>query len=358
MSGWLLYGAYGFSGTLIAEEAVRRGHQPVLAGRDEKRLAALAERLNLDYVAFDLDNLNRMMQIVRDYDLVFHAAGPHLYTSDPMIRACTPTGTHYLDITGEIPVFENSYGYDEAARQAGCVVVSGVGFDVVPTNCLAQYVADQVPGATRLEIAVEGLTSISAGTAKTGLASGATGGWIRRNRVLTPYPLGAGATQVPFSNGMRTAMPIPWGDLAASYRSTNVPNITTYFLVQPWLPTVARVMTPIGQVLLSVGVVRGALGKAAEMMFKGPSDTQRQTMRSYVWARATDDAGHSAEAWLETVEPYQFTALAGVQAVERTLADNPVGALAPAQAFGADFVLDVEGTWRFDRLEEASQQRN
>ena len=350
MSAWLLYGAYGFSGALIAEEAVRRGHQPVLAGRDESRLVALAERLELDYRVFDLDNLNRMTQIVRDYDLVFHAAGPHLYTSDPMIRACTLTGAHYLDITGEIPVFENSYVYDKAARQAGCAVISGAGFDVVPTNCLAQYVAAQVPEATRLEIAVEGLTQISAGTARTGLASGAAGGWIRQHGVLTPHPLGAGATKVRFSNGTRTAMPIPWGDLSASYRSTGIENITTYFAVPSWLPVVARVTTPLGQVLLSSGWVRDALGKVAEVMFRGPDENQRQTMRSYVWARAGDDDGHSVEAWLETAEPYRFTALAGVRAVERALADNPIGALAPAQAFGADFVLDIDDTRRLDTV--------
>lgn len=352
MSMWLLYGAYGFSGTLIAEEAVRQGHRPVLAGRGETRLAALAARLNLDYRVFDLDNLNHMAQVVRDFDLVFQAAGPHLYTSDPMIRACTLTGAHYLDITGEIPVFENSYVYDEAAKQTNCAVICGMGFDVVPSNCLAQYVAEQVPGATRLEIAIAGLTQVGAGTVKTGLATGAAGGWIRRNGVLTPYPLGAGAKPVLFSSGSHIAMPIPWGDLSASYRSTGIGNITTYFAVPSWLSPVARITTPLGQVLLSSRLVRGALGKVADLVFKGPDEHQRQTLRSSLWARATDDAGHSAEAWLETVEPYRFTALAGVRAVERTLAEHPTGALTPAQAFGADFVLDIDSTQRLDTLEE------
>jgi short subunit dehydrogenase-like uncharacterized protein len=269
-----------------------------------------------------------------------------------MIRACTLTGTHYLDITGEIPVFENSYVYDEAAKQSGCAVICGVGFDVVPTNCLAQYVADQIPEATRLEIAVDGLTKISSGTAKTSIAGGSTGGWIRRNGTLTAYPLGAGAKAIRFSHGTFTAMPIPWGDLSVSYRSTQIPNITTYMRFQAYVPPLARVFTPIGQVLLSIGVVRAGLSKAAEIMFSGPSKNLQATQRSYMWSRATDDAGNSAEAWLETSEPYRFTALACVQAVERTLADHPVGALAPAQAFGADFVLEIDGVQRTDTLTE------
>ena len=345
---WMLYGAYGFSGTLIAEEAVRRGHHPLLAGRDESKLKPLAARLGLDYRVFALDG--PIAPHLEDVDLVFHAAGPHLFTSDPMIRACTLTGTHYLDITGEIPVFENSYTHDEAAQQAGCAIVCGVGFDVVPTNCLAQYVADQVPGAAHLEIAVNGMTHISSGTAKTSIAAGSTGGWIRKDGTLTPYPLGAGMKKLRFSHGERSAMPVPWGDLAASYRSTGIPNITAYMVFPGYVAPLARITAPIGQALLSSKRVRAGLNKLAEILFKGPSEAHRTQSKAYMWAQASDGNGHSAGAWLETPEPYQLTALAGVRAVERTLADNPAGALAPAQAFGADFVLDIEGVRRFDTI--------
>lgn len=349
---WMLYGAYGFSGRLIAEEAVRRGHRPLLAGRDETKLRTLADRLGLDYRVFDLDHLGQMAKALDDVDLVLHAAGPHLFTSDPMIRACTLTGTHYLDITGEIPVFENSYIYDEAAKQGGCAVICGVGFDVVPTNCLAQHVAGQIPQATHLEIAVDGLTQIGSGTAKTAIAGGSTGGWIRRNGTLTALPLGAGAKQIRFSHGEFTAMPIPWGDLSASYHSTGIPNITAYMRFPAYVPPLARIAAPIGQVLLSVGIVRAALSRAAEVLFRGPSEHRQQTQRAYMWARASDAQGNSAQAWLETPEPYRFTALAAVQAVERTLLDHPSGALAPAQAFGADFVLEIDGVQRYDALTE------
>ena len=44
---WLLYGASGYTGRMIAEEAVRRGHRPVLAGRSAERVRPLAESLGL-----------------------------------------------------------------------------------------------------------------------------------------------------------------------------------------------------------------------------------------------------------------------------------------------------------------------
>ncbi len=347
---WLLYGATGFTGTLLAEYAVEQGMQPVLAGRSEEKLQSLATRLGLEYRVFGLDNLTNLNENIRDFDLVFHAAGPFVDTADRMMQACTLSGTHYLDITGEIVVFERGAVYDAVARQNNCAVISGVGFDVVPTNCLAQYVADQLPDATHLEIAVDGLTRISAGTARTGVVNGASGGWIRRNGKLIPYPLGSGAKMVQFSHGERHTMPIPWGDLATAYRSTGIPNIITYMAFPPHIITLSRFGGPIGQFLLAIGPVRSLLSALTPLLFKGPDAEQREQFRAYMWAQATNEAGQQAQAWLETPEPYVFTALAGLLAVERTLAENPTGVLTPAEAFGADFPLAIAGVQRYDHL--------
>jgi short subunit dehydrogenase-like uncharacterized protein len=349
---WMLYGATGFTGQLLIEAAVARGHRPLLAGRSADKLAPLAERYGLTYRAFGLDDLDSVVRGIRDMALVLHAAGPLVLTSPPMLRACTLAGVHYLDITGEIPVFEGSMAYDQAARQRGIAVIPGVGFDVVPSTCLAQYVADQVPGAVHLDIAIHGLTRASAGTARTAVVMGSSGGWIRRQGQLRPYPLGAGARRLRFPDGEKTIMPIPWGDLSTAYRSTGIPNVTTYFVVPAYLPPLALVGAPIGQVLLSLPPTRALLSQAVGVLFKGPNPVERETLRALLWAKAADDDGHSVEAWLETVEPYRFTALAGVRAVERTLADQPTGTLTPAQAFGADFVLEIDGSRRWDHLPE------
>jgi hypothetical protein len=55
---------------------------------------------------------------------------------------------------------------------------------------------------------------------------------------------------------------------------------------------------------------------------------------------------------METAEGYCFTALSAVACVERTLAERPTGALTPAGAFGADLALVVEGSLRYDSLED------
>ena len=135
---WLLYGAYGYTGELIAEEAIARGHRPVLAGRSQKKLAPLAAKLGLDMRVFDLRNEMEVAEHIAEFDLVFHAAGPFIHTSLPMVRACLRTQTHYVDITGEVPVFEQNFGFDAEAQAASIAIVSGAGFDVVPSDCLAK----------------------------------------------------------------------------------------------------------------------------------------------------------------------------------------------------------------------------
>jgi short subunit dehydrogenase-like uncharacterized protein len=283
--------------------------------------------------------------------LVVHAAGPFVRTSEPMVQACLTAGAHYLDITGEIPVFENTFRHDEEAKKRGVTLMSGVGFDVVPTDCLARYVAEQVPGATELDIAIAAISGASAGTTKSSLEMLPSGGRVRRGGHLRPWPLGKGARQVRFSDRERTVMPIPWGDLVTAWHTTGIPNITTYMSMKPSAVRALRVAFPVLQRVLAVDGVRQRLMRLVESKVQGPNAEQRERGRSYLWAQAQAPDGRQAQAWLETAEGYALTALTTVRAVEEVLARSPRGALTPAQAFGADFILSIEGSRRRDALD-------
>jgi len=343
---WMIYGAYGYTGRLVAMEAVRRGQRPLLAGRSAEKLAPLAERLGLDWIAVDLADQAALQKAIGRVELVYHAAGPFVRTSAPMIDACLATGAHYLDLTGEIPVFQATFARDEAARRAGVALISGVGFDVVPSDCLAVYVAAQVPGALQLDIAMTYLTRPSAGTARSMLELLPQGGWVRRAGRLLPWPLGAGATRVHFPIGDRTVLPVPLADLETAYRSTGIPSITTYLALSSLARPLASLVAPLAGRLLSIGALRNGAGWLIDRTMRGPDVGMRARERTYVWARACHPQGASAECWLITPEPYQFTALVALNCVERVLNDRPSGALTPAQAFGADFVLGVPGVLR------------
>lgn len=354
----LIYGAYGYTGTLIAEEALRRGHKPVLAGRDEKKVRALGKKLELEARPFPLEDPGAVREALRDVKLVLHAAGPFIRTAAPMLEACLDAGAHYLDITGELPVFQRSFAADEQARKRGIAVMSGVGFDVVPSDCLANFVASKVPDATHLEIAINGTGGISSGTAKSALEHASGGTQVRRDAKLTTWPIGKGTRDVQFGpNRTRTVMPISWGDLETAHRSTGVPNITTLMSVPRDFGKVLKMGWPFGFViepalrqLLARTPVKAMLVRAIEQRVKGPDAETREKARSYVWARAANEQGQSAEAWLETVEAYRLTAETAVRAAERVLEGGIVGAQTPAQAFGADFILEIEGTQRHEMV--------
>ena len=72
----LLYGATGYTGQLIAEYAGQYGLQPILAGRSEEKVKALAVRWSLPWRAADLNNPAELDAMLKGVTVVLHAAGP------------------------------------------------------------------------------------------------------------------------------------------------------------------------------------------------------------------------------------------------------------------------------------------
>lgn len=347
---WMIYGANGYTGSLLAEEAVRRGHRPVLAGRNGDKIKPLAERLGLEVREASLDDPARLRAIVGDVGLVLHAAGPFAATSAAMLDACLDTRASYLDVSGEVAVLEHTLSLDTRAQERGVALVSAVGFDVVPTDCLARYLVERMPDATALEIAIDLGASPSPGTAKATVASLAAGAMLRERGALRPVGKTRLRKRVRFARGTRRVVPVSWGDLATAYRTTGVADIATYMALPRGMGWLAAVTMPLVQRLLRRERRRERAVRWIDRNVRGPDANARQRRRSHAWVRARNAAGDSTEAWLETLEGYQFTLEAAVRAVEELQARKPVGALTPARALGTDFVLSIPTTRRFDAL--------
>ncbi len=360
MSTWMIYGATGYTGRLLVEEAVIRGYNPIIAGRSGIKLKALADEYGLDYAVFDLDNPNIIAKHLRQHDvsLVLHVAGPFVYTAKPMVTACLEVGAHYLDITGEISVYESLFVLDEQAKNAGIVILPGVGFDIVPSDCLCKYVSAQCPDATQLEVVISALNitqddfGISAGTLKSFIEMLPSGGRIRRNGKLQPIEIGKLTRKVTMPHGEFSAIAIPWGDVSTAYRTTGIPNITAYMVAPQNQIMALQVMGYPLQWMLKIDPLRGWMSQQIDRFISGPTENTRMTGKTYVYARAQTEDNYLSEAWLECVEGYRFTALSAILAVERVLSGKFAGALTPAGAFGADFVLDIDGSYRYDVLPE------
>ncbi|REJ76779.1 MAG: saccharopine dehydrogenase [Acidobacteria bacterium] len=348
----MIYGAYGYSGELIAREAVARGLEPILAGRRPEPLDALAHELGCESRPFQLDTGPIVERRLEDVAVVLHCAGPFSTTFRPMVEGCLAARTHYLDITGEIDVLESLARRDAAAREAGVVLLPAVGFDVVPTDCLAVFLAEQLPDADRLEIAIQALGRLSRGTTRTMIENLGRPGRVRRGGALVDAALLEHTRRVDFGDGERDCVAIPWGDLATAYRSTGIGDITVYAAMSGRQRFGLRLASWFGW-LLGSRPVQAFLKSRVDP--GGPSEQQRSAGRSTVWARVERQDGEAREALLTGPEGYAWTTRLAVDAAERVLAAHRAGdgSLAtgfqtPGKLFGADFVLG-EGVERRGR---------
>lgn len=338
---WMIYGANGYTGELAAEKAVANGHTPVLAGRSEARIKPIADRLNLDYTAFDLNDFSAATLALAGVDLVLHCAGPFSATSTPMVDACLKSRTHYLDITGEIAVFEAIHARTEEAKAAGVALVPGAGFDVVPSDCLAALLAAEMPDATHLELAFSGEGGISPGSAKTMVEMLANGGRERINGKITKVGNGRDQKNIRFSNGARWCMSIPWGDVSTAWYSTGIPNIRVYTAVPRGAAFTTRLMSPF-MAITKLDSVQRYLKKQIENKIKGPDEKVRDTAEMNLWGKVTNAQGESKEAFLDVAEGYGFTVMASLEMARRILRDGvESGSQTPSMAFGGGFVTEL-----------------
>lgn len=340
----MLYGANGYTGRLIAREAVARGQRPLLAGRNRAAVEQLAAELSCPSLVLDLDDAKRLADAASSVRAVLHCAGPFSTTSAPMREACLAGGAHYLDITGEIDVIEAAAACDERARRAEIVMMPAVGFDVVPSDCLAATLAAELPTATHLELAFTGDGGLSPGTAKTAVEGLSQGGRARIDGHLVRVPVAWKTRDVPFERGRRTAVTIPWGDLASAWHTTGIPNIETYLAMpKAQITRIRRVRWLLP--LAGVGFVQQFLKGMIERRVHGPDAAELADSRSSLWGRVRDDAGREVEATLETLGGYPLTVAASLATLDRILGGGvPAGFQTPARALGKDFILEMPDT--------------
>ena len=340
---WLLYGSYGYTGQLVTRVAREKGLEPILAGRDPARTAEAARSLGLEHRSFALDDRGATEDALADVDLVLSTAGPFSRTFEPLAAACLERGCHYLDVTGELEVFEAAYGLARRAREAGVVLLPGVGFDVVASDCAAVRAAGGLERPTRLDLAIHGTGGVSRGTLLSVLEGLSRPAKLRRDGRIVDVPHGSLARTVPFADGDRRAVCIPWGDVSTAYRSTGVPNVRVFMTVPGWAAAWAGLLSRILR-------LPGALAAASfvvKRLVGGPRPEEQEEAEGRIWCEARDEEGAASRCEIVTPGTYLFTAESAVAAVVRflegRLEGRPSGFHTPTTAFGAGFVDEIPG---------------
>lgn len=341
----LLYGANGYTGGLIAKYAAQYGLNAILAGRKKEAIKSLADQLNLSYRIFDLSETTKVIAALQEVKVVLHAAGPFSDTARQMIDACLQTGTHYLDINGDISVFELIKSWDAVAKGKNIMLLPGVGFDVVPTDCMGLHLKNKLPDATHLKLAFASIGGgVSHGTAMTIVNKLGEGGAARENHKIVKKPLGQKGMWVDFGEKKLFVMSIPWGDVSTAHFTTGIPDIEAYTAVKPVAYKLLK-WQKLFNWLLRTQVVKNIIRKKIKSRPAGPDDEMRNKARSLVWGEARNAKGQMVTGLFSCADGYTLTALSSLVIAKKVLDGNfKTGYQTPAACYGEDLVMEIPGT--------------
>lgn len=345
---WMIYGANGYTGELIARTAVDQGLKPILGGRNKEKINTLASELGLESRVFTLNEPLNVQAGLSGIDLVLHCAGPFSETSAPMIEGCISARIHYLDITGEIGVFEHAHAQTKRAQEAGVIICSGVGFDVIPTDCVALKLKELLPDATHLSLGFDSDSGISPGTFKTMLQGLSSGSAERKNGIITEFPMGTKHQFIDFGRGFRSAMAIPWGDVSTAFYTTGIPNINTWIPMPSYKIIGARSINWL-KPILAKPLLQKALKTWVDNSITGPTEEARKNSPAYIWGEATNEDGEKKTVRIQTANVYDLTVFGALAVTTRLLeTDLPGGgSYTPAALFGAALIEQLPGSGTF-----------
>ena len=335
----LLYGATGYTGARLAKRLAADGIDVMLAGRDGRNVAALARRLKLPWQELGLEDPARLDAALSACGVVLHAAGPFLQTAEPMMRAALRSGTHYLDLAGEWPVFERARQLDGEARRAGVMLLPGIGFTIVVSDCLLAMLSRHHPDLTLLRLAISMPDEISGGTLRSMLGLTSPHVMVRRRGRLTPLPVGSLCHGFDFGEGTRRAMAVNWPDVVTAEFTTGVSTIETYAEVN-WSGELLYRMSAIAAPLLSVPLVNDTLGIVSGLVPSSSSSSGcRESSGFVVVAEAVDPWRRTFSLRVRTRDGYTVTMDTASLVLQRVLAGSrQAGFMTPARLLGPDLL--------------------
>ena len=347
---WMIYGANGYTGELMAREAVKRGYRPVLAGRNQSIIQKLASELNLDYRVFPLINHATITSELSDIQLVLNCAGPFTKTAKAMLEACLSVKCHYLDISGEMTVFEHCFSNHERGREQGCIICPGAAFDIVPTEAAAAKLKELLPDATILKLGFDGQMALSPGSSLTLLEGiGNLSVYLVRengNLVALTKPC---IEDLSFSAGSKKqkAMAITWADLNGAYYSTRIPNIAV-FVSATIVNRVSFAYMHLIKPIIALPSVQKLSAKLIKLFVKGPSTKDIEAGSMAIFGEAHNLKGDVRRIYFKVAHGYKFTYLAALAIVEFCLSHQMEGGYyTPSMLMGTDFVETLEGSSKF-----------
>ncbi|MFG2848014.1 saccharopine dehydrogenase NADP-binding domain-containing protein [Kitasatospora sp. NPDC048296] len=308
-SDFVVLGATGTAGNLIAGQLVQQGGTVTLVGRDAGRLASIAARFDstaVTVLAADLADPALLAATARAGKVLVNTVGPFTRLAPPVVNACLDAGTAYVDLANERAAVRALLDRDAEARERGVALVTGAGFGPAATEALVLTLRERMADPARVVVASAATTAYDTeGVRATVAEAAAEGATVYRAGELVRFRLGDGATTLTFGGVGRTVIPVPTGDLEAARDAGGAPDVTAY------------------------AAPRGGTGTDG---------------RSYAYAELTAGDGRRHVAELSTGEGFAFTAALAAAAAVTLLDGPPPGARTAARLLGAERVAALPAT--------------
>jgi short subunit dehydrogenase-like uncharacterized protein len=338
----LLYGATGYTGRMLADALATRNVDLILAGRTAPKPTAANAPQGLPFRVFGLAAPAAIDAAIADVDVVLHCAGPFVDTGTPMMDACLRCGVHYLDLAGEWPVFAEAMARDMAAKAAGVMMMPGVGFTVVATDCLLALAAARVPEVARLRLAVSRPGVITRGTVTTAAAMVSPTVLVRRRDRLETAPAGRRTHDFDFGQGLTSATLVSWPDVITGAFTTGVGDIEVYSEAD-WATRLAYRLSAEASVWTGAEARRAMSRAFGRIWPEGPSAAGRSAAGFVLVAEAIDPWRRSTTLRMTTRDGYTVSVITACEIVDRVLGGQwAAGFRTPASVYGGDFILGLD----------------
>ncbi|PVH95773.1 hypothetical protein DM02DRAFT_689382 [Periconia macrospinosa] len=319
----LIYGATGYTGRMVTQNARDLGLDLMISGRTSSTSTEkFASELGVPYCLFDINQNEVIDTILASVSVLLNCAGPFFRTAEQLMSACIRNRTHYLDISAELGTYKMAEESDQEAKDAGVMLLPGCGGSVVMLGCLAGHALKRVENPVSVDVALYVAGSMSRGSAISASESLRVECLQRLDGKLVAQKA-TDAMQFDFDNGQGcvTTYPVTLPDLITIWKSTKIPNISTYVHVAgDAFPT----------------------GDLGDMPF-GPTKEEREATPYHAAVKVlAEDRKNVTCAVLHSKNGYTFTGLASVEAVSKVLRGSvKAGFQTPTLVFGNDFVETI-----------------
>lgn len=143
----IVFGASGYTGKYTAEHITAElptDFKWAVAGRSREKLKRVVDEikgLNPDRLQPEIEiaqlEKSDLVELAKKTRVLITTVGPYHKYGTVVVEACAETGTHYLDVTGEVPwVYDMIQKYHTAAKKTGAIMIPQNGIESAPTDLM------------------------------------------------------------------------------------------------------------------------------------------------------------------------------------------------------------------------------